>query len=100
MIAWVNAAYKPWRPSPPVLRKWAPRVRSPVALAGADRVVWDAVGVAVLRSFGMTSAVASGPIFQQEQIARAVELGLEFAARPASCCSLTIRPVRRVRSCC
>jgi uncharacterized protein (DUF362 family) len=39
-------------------------------------VALDAVGVAVLRYFGTTNAVASGPIFQQEQIARAVELGL------------------------
>jgi len=34
------------------------------------------VGVALLRYFGTTNAVAAGPIFQQEQIARAVELGL------------------------
>ena len=36
----------------------------------------DAVGVALLRYFGTTDAVASGSIFQQEQIARAVALGL------------------------
>ncbi len=35
-----------------------------------------AVGVALLRHFGTTAEVATGPIFQQEQIARAVELGL------------------------
>jgi uncharacterized protein (DUF362 family) len=51
-------------------------VHPQVVLAGADRVALDAVGVALLRYFGTTDAVASGPIFQQEQIARAVELGL------------------------
>jgi len=51
-------------------------VHAQVVLAGADRVALDAVGVALLRYFGTTDAVASGRIFQQEQIARAVELGL------------------------
>ena len=50
-----------------------------VILAGTDRVAMDAVGVAILRYFGTTPAVSSGPIFQQEQIARAVELGLGVA---------------------
>ena len=36
----------------------------------------DAVGVALLRRWGTTPEVSQGPIFQQEQIARAVELGL------------------------
>jgi uncharacterized protein (DUF362 family) len=53
------------------------RLASPeVVLAGTDRIAVDAVGVALLRYFNTTPAVASGPIFQQEQIARAVELGL------------------------
>jgi uncharacterized protein (DUF362 family) len=47
-----------------------------VVLAGTDRIAIDAVGVALLRYFGTTAAVAQGPIFGQEQIARAVELGL------------------------
>ena len=47
-----------------------------VVLAGIDRIAVDAVGVALLRYFKTTPAVANGPIFQQEQIARAVELGL------------------------
>ncbi len=51
-------------------------VASEVVLAGTDRVAMDAVGVALLRYFGTTPAVAAGAIFQQEQIARAVELGL------------------------
>lgn len=47
-----------------------------VILAGTDRVAIDAVGVAILRHFGTTPAVQSGPIFAQEQIARAAALGL------------------------
>jgi uncharacterized protein (DUF362 family) len=39
-------------------------------------VAIDAVGVALLRYFGTTREVSRGPIFEQEQIARAVELGL------------------------
>jgi len=52
------------------------RVWAEVVLAGTDRVALDAVGVALLRFFGTTPEVSRGPIFQQEQIARAVELGL------------------------
>jgi uncharacterized protein (DUF362 family) len=52
------------------------QVDAQVILAGTDRVAVDAVGVAVLRYFGTTPAVSQGSIFQQEQIARAVELGL------------------------
>jgi len=47
-----------------------------LVLAGSDRVALDAVGVAVLRHFGTTGEVERGTIFEQEQIARAVELGL------------------------
>jgi uncharacterized protein (DUF362 family) len=47
-----------------------------VVLAGTDRVAIDAVGVALLRQYPTTDAVARGPIFGQEQIARAVQLGL------------------------
>ncbi len=47
-----------------------------VVLAGTDRVAIDAVGVALLRYFGTTREVSRGHIFEQEQIARAVELGL------------------------
>ena len=47
-----------------------------VVLAGTDRIAVDAVGVALLRHFGTTPEVSRGAIFQQEQIARAVQLGL------------------------
>ena len=48
-------------------------------LAGTDRVAIDAVGLAMLRSLGYRGIAAEGPIFAQEQIARAVQLGLGVA---------------------
>ena len=47
-----------------------------VMIAGHDRVAVDAVGLAVLKSLGANDAIMGRGIFQQEQIARAVELGL------------------------
>ena len=55
------------------------KVRPGVMIAGTDRVAVDAVGVAILRLYGTTRVVATGKIFAQEQIARAVELGLGVA---------------------
>ena len=52
------------------------RVNADVIIAGNDRVAVDAVGVAILRLFGTTPEVSQGPVFAQDQIARAVELGL------------------------
>jgi uncharacterized protein (DUF362 family) len=51
-------------------------VNSSVILAGTDRVAIDAVGVALLRYYGTTPEVSRGAIFEQEQIARAVQLKL------------------------
>ncbi len=45
-------------------------------LAGTDRVAIDAVAIALLRSYGSTPEVMRGRIFEQEQIARAAELGI------------------------
>ena len=83
MIAEVNAAYRPdlivldgveaFVDGGPDQGK---QVDAHVILASTDRVAIDAVGVAILRYFGTTPAVSQGPIFEQEQIARAVELGL------------------------
>ncbi len=52
------------------------KVASEVVLAGTDRIAVDAAGVAILRLFGTTPEVSQGKVFEQEQIARAVELGL------------------------
>ena len=83
MIAEVNTAYKPdvvvidgvaaftaGGPDTGTL------VYPGVVLAGTDRVALDAVGVALLRMHGTTPEVSQGSIFEQEQIRRAVELGL------------------------
>ena len=45
-------------------------------VAGSDRIAMDAVGLAILKDLGSNKAVMDTPIFLQEQIARAVELGL------------------------
>jgi len=47
-----------------------------VMIAGADRIAIDAAGVALLRSYGTMRDVTEGKIFEQEQIARAAELGI------------------------
>lgn len=47
-----------------------------VMIAGHDRVAVDAVGVAMLKSLGANQAIMSRGVFEQEQIARAVELKL------------------------
>ncbi len=52
------------------------RKEANVFIAGTDKIAIDAVGVALLRILGTTPEVSKGPIFQQEQIARAVELGI------------------------
>jgi uncharacterized protein (DUF362 family) len=56
------------------------RVDADVILASTDRVAIDAVGVALLRHYGTTAEVSQGRIFEQEQIAQAVELGLGAAS--------------------
>ena len=87
MIAEINTAYTPaliildgveafTSGGPAKGRQVAPEV----VLAGTDRIAIDAVGVALLRYFKTTSNVSQGPIFQQEQIARAVEPGLGVAS--------------------
>ncbi|MHA1202432.1 MAG: DUF362 domain-containing protein [Candidatus Heimdallarchaeaceae archaeon] len=52
------------------------RKEANVMLASKDRIAIDAVGVAILRIFGTTTEVNRSSIFDQEQIARAVELNL------------------------
>jgi len=83
MIAEINTAYQPRLivlDGVEAFVKGGPakgqKVDAGVILAGKDRIAVDAVGVAILRHFGTTRAVRKGPIFQQAQIARAVELGL------------------------
>jgi uncharacterized protein (DUF362 family) len=51
-------------------------IKPGVIIAGTDRVAVDAVGIALLRSFGTVPDVVNGRIFELEQIARAAELGV------------------------
>jgi len=83
MIAEINAAYSPSLIVMDGVEAFVnggpdrgQKVDSEVVLAGTDRIALDAVGVAILRLFGTTPEVSRGGIFEQEQIARAVELGL------------------------
>lgn len=83
MIAEINAAYAPALVVLDGVEAFVSggpdkgeRVSPEVVLAGTDRIAIDAVGVALLRYFGCKTEVSRGEIFQQEQIARAVELGL------------------------
>ena len=83
MIAEINAAFKPdlivldgvegFVDGGPAR---GTRKEAGVILAGSDRVAIDAVGVAILRMLGTTPEVSRGRIFEQDQIARAAELGL------------------------
>ncbi len=50
--------------------------RADVIVAGCDRVAMDAVGVSILKELGSNNAIMERKIFDQEQINRAVELGL------------------------
>jgi len=51
-------------------------IKPGIILAGSDRIAIDATGVALLRASGTVPAVMNGKIFEQEQIARAAELGV------------------------
>jgi uncharacterized protein (DUF362 family) len=53
-----------------------PKKRADVILAGTDRIAIDAVGLAILKELGSNREIMEKEIFAQEQIARAVELGL------------------------
>ena len=83
MIAEINTAYTPalvLLDGVEAFKSGGPhaggRVTPEVILAGTDRIAIDAAGVALLRYFGCQTEAARGKIFEQEQIARAVELGL------------------------
>jgi uncharacterized protein (DUF362 family) len=52
------------------------RKKADVILAGTDRIAIDAAGLSILKELGSNKAIMGKKIFEQEQIARAVELGL------------------------
>lgn len=83
MIAEINTAFTPrlmildgveafYQGGPMVGSRWA----ADISLASTDRVALDAVGVAALKMHGTTSEIEARGIFQQDQIKRAVQLGL------------------------
>jgi uncharacterized protein (DUF362 family) len=52
------------------------RKEANVFIGGKDRIAVDAAGVAILKELGSNKAIMERKIFEQEQIKRAVELGL------------------------
>jgi uncharacterized protein (DUF362 family) len=83
MIAEINAVYQPAMVLMDAVEAFidngpesGTRVWGEAILAGVDRVALDAAGLALLRMLGYAGVASSGPVFAQEQIARAVELGL------------------------
>ena len=52
------------------------RKTADVVLAGTDRVAIDAVGLAVLKDLGANETIMDRKIFEQDQMKRAVEIGL------------------------
>ncbi|MEE9524725.1 MAG: DUF362 domain-containing protein [Thermodesulfovibrionales bacterium] len=83
MIAEVNTSYDPalilmdgieaFTSGGPAKGK---KAKPDVIIAGTDRIAIDAVGVAILKELGSKKEIMEKRIFEQEQIARAVELGL------------------------
>jgi len=83
MIAEMNYAYKPalivmdgvdafYEGGPMTGSLW----NANLTFAATDRVAMDAVGVAALKMHGTTRNIMGKKVFEQDQIKRAVELGL------------------------
>jgi uncharacterized protein (DUF362 family) len=89
LIAEINAPFKPalvvldgidaFVDGGPMTGK---RAKGNVFLASTDRVALDAVGVAILKVLGSNAQIMNRKIFEQEQIARAAQIGLG-ASSPA-----------------
>jgi uncharacterized protein (DUF362 family) len=83
MIAEINQAYKPSLTLLDATEAFVDggpmtgiKKRADVILAGTDRIAIDAVGISILKELGSNKAIIGRKIFEQEQIARAAELGL------------------------
>lgn len=83
MIAEINAAYTPalvvmdgveafFKGGPMKGQRW----NANITFASSDRIALDAVGVAALKMHGTTRNVQAKPVFEHDQIRRAVELGI------------------------
>ena len=83
MIAEINAGYRPdliVMDGVDVFVDGGPSqgklVAANVFVGGTDRIAVDAVGLAILKEMGSNAAIMDRKIFEQEQLQRAVELGL------------------------
>ncbi|MGD0266713.1 MAG: DUF362 domain-containing protein [Candidatus Methylomirabilota bacterium] len=83
MIAEINQLYRPAMVAMDGLEAFTDGgpeggtlVKPEVMILGTDRVAMDAVGVAILRMHGGNATISRGRVFDQEQIARAVQIGL------------------------
>ena len=83
MIAEINQAYTPSLIIMDAIEAFVDggpmtgtRKRADLMIAGSDRIAIDAVGLAILKHLGSNKNIMATKIFEQEQIARAVELGL------------------------
>jgi uncharacterized protein (DUF362 family) len=83
MIAEINAGYTPRLIVMDGLEAFVDggpssgkKVQADLFIGGTDRIAVDAVGVAALKELGSNDAIMKTKIFEQEQIQRAVELGL------------------------
>jgi len=87
MIAEINTAYKPallvmdgvesfYEGGPMTGKLW----KANLTFASDDRIALDAVGVAALKMHGTTRTIETRSVFNQDQIRRAVELGLGVAS--------------------
>ncbi len=83
MIAEMNTAYSPalivmdgveafYEGGPMTGKRW----KANMTFAAKDRVAMDAVGVAALKMHGTTRKIENRGVFEQDQIMRAVELGI------------------------
>jgi len=83
MIAEMNYPYKPalivmdgveafYTGGPMTGERW----KADLTFASTDRIALDAVGVATLKMHGSTNKINNRPVFEHDQISRAVELGL------------------------
>lgn len=87
MIAEINSAYKPEFIIMDGIKgfsKGGPDtgtlIEPEILIASSDRVALDAAGICVLRIYSTTGEISRGGVFEQEQIARAAELGLGASA--------------------
>ncbi len=87
MIAEINAAYSPQLIIMDGIETFVDggpstgqKAEADIFVCGTDRIAVDAVGVAILKELGSNEAIMNTRIFEQEQISRAVELGLGISS--------------------